>query len=101
MGPFLFKPSPFYPVHAVVHNNNNNNNIGNDTLPGDFHPISVGDPLFVSLDNEIIRYDGSYGSTVHLAFINEGGYYYSSSGTGVCALQSGYCSLQDGIVLNL
>lgn len=49
----------------------------------DFSEISTGDPLFVDLDGKIIRYDGSHGSPITLLFVNEGGYYYSSSGTGI------------------
>lgn len=49
----------------------------------DFAEISTGDPLFVDLDGNTIPYDGSHGSPVTLLFINEGGYYYASSGTGI------------------
>ncbi|KAL7427788.1 hypothetical protein ACHAXM_000998 [Skeletonema potamos] len=49
----------------------------------DFEPLRIGDPLFVSLDGHIIPYDGSHGEEVHLIFVNEGGYYYASSGTGI------------------
>lgn len=49
----------------------------------DFHPLRVGDPLFVRLDGTIVPYDGSHGEEVHLIFVNEGGYYYASSGTGI------------------
>jgi len=49
----------------------------------DFEPLRVGDPLFVSLDGKVIPYDGSHGEEVHLIFVNEGGYYYASSGTGI------------------
>mmetsp|Transcript_8049 Transcript_8049/g.17423 ORF Transcript_8049/g.17423 Transcript_8049/m.17423 type:complete len:249 (-) Transcript_8049:142-888(-) len=49
----------------------------------DFHPLRVGDPLFVELDGTVVPYDGSHGEEVHLIFVNEGGYYYESSGTGV------------------
>jgi len=49
----------------------------------DFEPLRVGDPLFVSLDGEVIPYDGSHGDEVNLLFVNEGGYYYASSGTGI------------------
>lgn len=59
---------------------------------GDFEIVRTGDPLFVSLyGNEVIYYDGSYGDIVHLIFINEGGYYYTSSGTGIgVAVQAQY-----------
>mmetsp|Transcript_3509 Transcript_3509/g.7883 ORF Transcript_3509/g.7883 Transcript_3509/m.7883 type:complete len:639 (-) Transcript_3509:354-2270(-) len=49
----------------------------------DFEPLRVGDPLFLSLDGKVIPYDGSHGEEVHLIFVNEGGYYYASSGTGI------------------
>ena len=49
----------------------------------DFAPLRIGDPLFVDLDGRIIPYDGSHGEEVHLIFVNEGGYYYASSGTGI------------------
>jgi succinylglutamate desuccinylase len=49
----------------------------------DFSEIRTGDPLFVDLDGNTIPYDGSHGSPVTLLFVNEGGYYYASSGTGI------------------
>jgi len=49
----------------------------------DYQPLRTGDPLFVGLDGAIIPYDGSHGDEVLLMFVNEGGYYYSSSGTGI------------------
>ena len=49
----------------------------------DFIRIRKGDPLFVDLGGNIIPYDGSHGDEVHLIFVNEGGYYYQSSGTGI------------------
>lgn len=49
----------------------------------DFEALRIGDPLFVTLDGTIIPYDGSHGEEVHLIFVNEGGYYYASSGTGI------------------
>ena len=49
----------------------------------DFHPLKVGDPLFVKLDGTVVPYDGSHGDEVRLIFVNEGGYYYRSSGTGI------------------
>ena len=35
------------------------------------------------MDGKVIPYDGSHGDEVHLIFVNEGGYYYESSGTGI------------------
>jgi hypothetical protein len=66
---------------------------------GDFQPISKGDPLFLALDGTIIPYDGTYGDHIYLTFINEGGYYYSSSGTGIAALLATTCDLSTGILL--
>ena len=48
----------------------------------DFKLLKTGDPLFVTMEGDIIPYDGSHGD-VFLMFINEGGYYYTSSGTGI------------------
>jgi len=57
----------------------------------DFHLIKKGDPLFLDLGGNIIPYDGSHGEEVYLIFVNEGGYYYQSSGTGIgVAVASGY-----------
>jgi len=53
----------------------------------DFAEIRTGDPLFVDLDGKVIPYDGSHGSPISLLFINEGGYYYASSGTGISVAQ--------------
>jgi succinylglutamate desuccinylase len=64
----------------------------------DFHQISVGDPLFVNLDGSITYYEGSHGDQVYLVFVNEGGYYYQSSGTGIgVAVKSEY-SILDGML---
>jgi succinylglutamate desuccinylase len=49
----------------------------------DYQLLRTGDPLFVQLDGSVIHYDGAYGDEIYLLFINEGGYYYSSSGTGI------------------
>lgn len=50
----------------------------------DFCRIQVGDPLFVDSETgDIIPYSGSHGDSVYLIFVNEGGYYYSESGTGI------------------
>lgn len=57
----------------------------------DFHVIQKGDPLFVKLDGTLVRYDGSHGDEVHLIFVNEGGYYFEQSGTGIgVAVRTGY-----------
>jgi succinylglutamate desuccinylase len=62
----------------------------------DFAPIRTGDPLFVDLDGNVIPYDGSYGSPVTLMFINEGGYYYGSSGTGIAVAMHDEFDLETG-----
>jgi len=49
----------------------------------DFMLLKTGDPLFVTMEGDVIPYDGSHGEAVYLMFINEGGYYYASSGTGI------------------
>ncbi|ACI65575.1 predicted protein [Phaeodactylum tricornutum CCAP 1055/1] len=54
-----------------------------DLQDRDFHEIQTGDPLFVDLKGKTIPYTGSHGSPVYLMFVNEGGYYYASSGTGI------------------
>lgn len=48
----------------------------------DYEPIRAGDPIFVTLDGQIIAYDGSFGETVCPIFINESGYYNPQSGMG-------------------
>jgi len=58
--------------------------IHKDLQDRDYSPIRKGDPLFVNLDGSITPYDGgSFGDEVLLMFVNEGGYYYSQSGTGI------------------
>ena len=49
----------------------------------DFKLLKTGDPLFLTMEGDVIPYDGSHGEAVFLMFINEGGYYYASSGTGI------------------
>jgi succinylglutamate desuccinylase len=63
---------------------------------GDFGEIRVGDPLFVDLDGNVVPYDGSHGDAVHVIFVNEGGYYYESSGTGVGVAVRSQFDLQTG-----
>ena len=68
-----------------------------DVQDKDFEPLRVGDPLFVRQDNgETIVYDGSHGPVVHLIFVNEAGYYYASSGTGLGVAYPGWLDLQTG-----
>lgn len=57
----------------------------------DYHLVRKGDPLFVAGDGSIVHYEGSHGDEVYLIFINEAGYYYQSSGTGIgVAVESKY-----------
>ena len=49
----------------------------------DYQILRKGEPLFVQWDGTVLPYDGSYGDEIYLLFINEGGYYYPSSGTGI------------------
>lgn len=62
----------------------------------DFQEIRTGDPLFVDLDGNVITYNGSHGSPVLLMFINEGGYYYASSGTGISVARRDEYTLEAG-----
>ena len=49
----------------------------------DWHPIAVGAPLFETLDGDVIRYEGEFGPDAVPIFVNEGGYYGTSSGRGI------------------
>mmetsp|Transcript_68551 Transcript_68551/g.101857 ORF Transcript_68551/g.101857 Transcript_68551/m.101857 type:complete len:366 (+) Transcript_68551:2-1099(+) len=64
----------------------------------DFHKIKKGDPLFIDLNGKVIPYSGSHGEEVYLMFVNEGGYYYSSSGTGISVSILRKVRLDDGMV---
>ena len=64
----------------------------------DFSMIKEGDPLFVRPDGSIIPYDGSHGKEVYLMFVNEGGYYYKSSGTGISVAVKAHFDLDTGMV---
>ena len=70
-----------------------------DVQDRDFYPITTGDPLFVTIDGEVIPYDGSHGNSVLLMFINEGGYYYKSSGTGISVARNDTYDLLTGMIL--
>lgn len=70
-----------------------------DVQDRDFQEIRQGDPLFVSLDGEVIPYDGSHGSPVLLMFINEGGYYYANSGTGISVARRDEFDLATGTLI--
>jgi len=65
----------------------------------DFHVVRKGDPLFVTLDGKTIAYEGSHGDEVYLIFVNEGGYYYSSSGRGIGVACKVSYDLLDGTFL--
>jgi len=65
----------------------------------DFELVETGDALFVDLDGNVIPYDGSYGSPIYLMFVNEGGYYYASSGTGVSVAVKTYFDLETGVLV--
>jgi len=67
----------------------------------DFYVIAKGDPLFVDLDGNIIEYNGSHGDEVHLIFVNEGGYYYESSGTGIGVAVTSKFDLETGMIVEL
>ena len=60
----------------------------------------MGDPIFVSLNGETIYYDGSHGDVVHFIFINEGGYYYESSGIGIGVTEKSAYDLRNGMLLH-
>ncbi|CAJ1963171.1 unnamed protein product [Cylindrotheca closterium] len=64
----------------------------------DFSLIKVGDPLFVAHDRSVVPYDGSHGDEVYLIFVNEAGYYYASSGTGIGVAITSYYDLQTGML---
>eukprot|EP00536_Pseudo-nitzschia_multiseries_P012861 jgi/Psemu1/320347/estExt_fgenesh1_pm.C_5120013 len=70
-----------------------------DVQDQDFREIQTGDPLFVNLDGEVIPYDGSHGSPILLMFVNEGGYYYASSGTGISVAQKDEFDLETGVLI--
>ena len=49
----------------------------------DWAPLAVGDPLFETLDGDVIAYAGEFGDRAVPIFVNEGGYYGASSGRGI------------------
>ena len=72
-----------------------------DVQDADFEPLRKGDPLFVRReDGAIIPYDGSHGPVIHLIFINEAGYYYASSGTGLGVAYQGWLDLRAGMLVD-
>lgn len=64
----------------------------------DFSLLKVGDPLFVAPDRSIVHYDGSHGDEVYVVFVNEAGYYYSSSGTGIGVAISSKYDVETGLL---
>lgn len=67
----------------------------------DFHVLRRGDPLFVDLDGNVVPYEGSHGDEVYLIFVNEGGYYYESSGTGIGVAVETAFDLETGMIVDL
>lgn len=65
----------------------------------DFEVVRTGDALFVDLDGNDIPYDGSFGDSIYLMFVNEGGYYYQSSGTGIAVAVKAKYDLDTGMLL--
>ncbi|XP_066267213.1 aspartoacylase-like isoform X1 [Branchiostoma lanceolatum] len=64
-------------LHVVDYPRNNDNDLSAMVHPElqdkDWHPLKPGDPMFLTLDGETIKYEGD--STVYPAFINEAAYY--------------------------
>lgn len=77
---------PLYMVHKSVQDR-------------DFGIIKTGDPLFVKHDGTTIPYSGSHGDEIRLIFVNEGGYYYKSSGTGISVALKAEYQLENGVLL--
>ena len=51
-----------------------------------------------SLTGNVIPYSGSHGDNVYLLFVNEGGYYYPQSGTGIGVAVRGQLNVATGMV---
>lgn len=89
----------------------------------DFSLLKVGDPLFVAPDRSVVYYDGSHGTfisttmlklhegmfksdnlfysagdSVYVVFVNEAGYYYEASGTGIGVAVSSHYDLGTGLL---
>jgi len=67
-----------------------------DLQDQDFQKVEKGDPIFVDLEGNSIPYDGSHGTPAYFMFINEAGYYYKSSGTGIAVAARGQFDLESG-----
>lgn len=66
----------------------------------DFDVVKTGDALFVDLDGNTIPYDGAFGESIYLMFVNEGGYYYQSSGRGVSVAVKAKYDLETGMLFS-
>ena len=53
----------------------------------DWSTLKKGDPLWRDRDGATVPYDGSFGDEIVPIFVNEGGYYYASSGRGIGVAQ--------------
>ena len=53
----------------------------------DWSLLRKGDPLWRDRDGATVPYDGSFGDEIVPIFVNEGGYYYASSGRGIGVAQ--------------
>eukprot|EP00058_Branchiostoma_floridae_P013235 XP_002598723.1 hypothetical protein BRAFLDRAFT_95841 [Branchiostoma floridae] len=64
-------------LHVVDYPRNKDNDLSAMIHPElqdkDWHPLQPGDPMFLTLDGETIKYEGD--STIYPAFINEAAYY--------------------------
>lgn len=74
--------------------------VHNSLQDRDFHILRIGDPLFVALDGSLIYYDGSHGDEVYVIFVNEAGYYYTSSGTGIGVAVATKFDLLEGMLVD-
>lgn len=64
----------------------------------DYEILRKGDPIFVALNGSTVYYDGAYGDEVSVMFVNEGGYYYQSSGTGISVAVQVQFDIQTGMI---
>ena len=66
----------------------------------DYSKVRTGDPLFINgKDQSVVCYDGSHGDEIVLIFINEAGYYYASSGTGIGVAYIGKYNIEKGVLV--
>jgi aspartoacylase len=64
----------------------------------DYSLVREGDPLFINMTGETIPYDGSHGKEIYVIFVNEAGYYYDSSGTGIGVAYKGEFDWRNGML---